>query len=89
MRSFKIAVTTKWEAKYIKRITKVSGAEWEPCSSPDKIDMDETGLYCDAIPPYTWTDENDKEAYVVSSGVQRRDTLVCTIRIDGEGSSIR
>lgn len=44
MRSFKRAVTTKWEAKYIKRITKASGAEWEPCSSPDKIDMDETGL---------------------------------------------
>lgn len=49
--------------------------------------MDETGLYSDSIPPYTWTDGDDKEAYVVSSGVQRRDTLVATIRGDGEGFS--
>lgn len=104
MRSFKLAVTTKWAAKCIKRITKASGAEWEPCSSTihnifkangwhrwksqkrlpfsdpgnkeEKIEnfkrdlkdlilqgnlkpcnihiLDETGLYCDSIPPYTW-----------------------------------
>lgn len=47
--------------------------------------MDETGLYSDSIQPYTWTFSDDKEAYVVSSGVQRRDTVVGTIRADGEG----
>ena len=47
--------------------------------------MDETGLYSDDIPSYTWVDPDDKEAYVVSNGQQRRDTLVCTIRADGEG----
>lgn len=47
--------------------------------------MDETGLYSDFIPPYTWTFSDDKEAYVVSSWVQRRDTVVATIRADGEG----
>lgn len=30
-------------------------------------------------------DKDDAEAYVVSNGQQRRDTLVCTIRADGEG----
>ena len=49
--------------------------------------MDETGLYSDGIPPYTWVEDEDKVANVVSSGTQRRDTLVCTIRGDGEGFS--
>ena len=47
--------------------------------------MDETGLYSDSIPPYTWTMDTDNEAYVVSSGQQRRDTVVATIRADGKG----
>ena len=54
--------------------------------TPSRIHMmDETGLYSDDIPSYTWVDPDDKEAYVVSNGQQRRDTLVCTIRADGEG----
>lgn len=47
--------------------------------------MDETGLYSDSIPPYTWTIDTENEAYVVSSGQQRRDTVVATIRADDKG----
>lgn len=47
--------------------------------------MDETGLYSDSIPPKAWTYKEDKEAYVKSTGTQRRDTLVATIRADGKG----
>ena len=47
--------------------------------------MDETGLYSDSIPPNTWTFKEDKEAYVKSTGQQRRDTLVGTLRADGKG----
>lgn len=47
--------------------------------------MDETGLYSDSIPPYTWTFGQDKQAYVCSSGTKRRDTLVATISANGNG----
>lgn len=58
----------------------------ERCLNKENIHiMDETGLYSDPIPHYTWTFKKDTEAYVCSSGVQRRDTLVATIRRDGQG----
>lgn len=135
LRNLKLAVTSKWAAKEIEKITAESGKPWEPCYSTianifisngwhrrksqkrspfsdpgnrdekiskfkqDLLDMvstynlkpsnihmmDETGLYSDDIPAYTWVDKDDAEAYVVSNGQQRRDTLVCTIRADGEG----
>lgn len=47
--------------------------------------MDETGLYSDSILQFTWTFPEDKEAYVTTSGVQRRDTVVATICADGNG----
>ena len=47
--------------------------------------MDETGLYSDSIPPYTWTFQEDKQAYVCSSGTKRRDTLVATLTANGDG----
>ena len=47
--------------------------------------MDETGLYSDSILLYTWTFYDDDQAYVCSSGVKRRDTLVATISGNGKG----
>ena len=47
--------------------------------------MDETGLFSDSIPPYTWTFHEDTQAYVCSSGIKRRDTLVATITANGKG----
>lgn len=47
--------------------------------------MDETGLFSDSIPTNTWTFKSDKEVYVKSTGQQRRDTLVATLRADGKG----
>lgn len=47
--------------------------------------MDETALCSDAVVSYTWTSYDDDEAYIRSFGVKRRDTLVATLRADGEG----